>query len=446
MPGDSHIENLNQTPFVTPLVSSPAEQRKTLALSSLGGALEFYDFVVFVFWTPTISTLFFPQDSPEWVRVLQTFGIFAAGYMVRPLGGIIMGHFGDLIGRKRMFMLSVLMMALPTLAIAFIPTYQTIGVAAPILLLICRMLQGAAVGGEVPGSFVFASEHVPDHRVGFACGILQAGLCCGNILGAAATLAITSLYTPAEILEFAWRIPFFLGGIFGLFAMYLRKWLRETPVFIELQKRKSLEKGLPLATVLKKHRLGVAVSMILTWALSAAMIVIILMSPTILQKQFGLTPKDAQVGNVLATVGLVLGAAFTGWMAGRFGAWRVIVVGCIIQSICYLVMLTAAANGSGLVVPLYALTGLSMGVIGAYPLVWVRSFPAAVRFSGFSFSYNVAYAIFGSITPVLVGFAVAWDRMSPAWYVAAVSGIAILTMLVMQTRAARSLSISQASA
>jgi len=428
-----------------PNFSSTKEQGRTLALASLGGALEFYDFVVFVFWTPTLSVLFFPPDSPEWVRVLQTFGIFAAGYMVRPLGGILMGHFGDLIGRKRMFMLSVLMMALPTLAIAFLPTYAAIGVFAPLLLLLCRMLQGAAVGGEVPGSFVFVAEHVPNARVGVACGILQAGLCCGNILGSGAALLISSLFAPSEILEFAWRIPFFAGGVFGLVALYLRKWLHETPVFVEMQKRKSLETGIPLATVLTKHRPGVSVSMILTWALSATIIVVLLMTPTMLQKQFGIIASVAQTGNLLATIGLVIGAAIYGWLAGSFGVTRVIVSGCVIQSICYLVLLQVAGNGSAFVVPIYALTGLSLGVIGAYPLVWIRSFPARVRFSGISFSYNVAYAIFGSITPIMIGYAVSWNRMTPVWYVAAVSGVAIATMLVMQARV-RNFAFSEAKA
>lgn len=124
---------------------------KTLALAALGGALEFYDFIIFVFFAAVVGALFFPPDMPEWLRLVQTFGIFAAGYLARPLGGIVMAHFGDRIGRKRMFSLSILLMALPTLAMGMLPTYQTLGIAAPLLLLLMRVLQGAAIGGEVPG-------------------------------------------------------------------------------------------------------------------------------------------------------------------------------------------------------------------------------------------------------------------------------------------------------
>ncbi len=156
---------------------------KTLSLAALGGALEFYDFIIFIFFAVALGELFFPADIPEWLRQLQTFGIFAAGYLVRPLGGIIMAHFGDLIGRKKMFSLSILLMAVPTLAIGMLPTYDAIGMAAPILLLLMRIMQGAAIGGEVPGAWVFVAEHVPHKRIGFACGVLTAGLSLGILFG-----------------------------------------------------------------------------------------------------------------------------------------------------------------------------------------------------------------------------------------------------------------------
>ena len=152
---------------------------RTLALAALGGALEFYDFVIYVFFATVIGQLFFPPSIPDWLRQLQTFGIFAAGYLARPLGGVVLAHFGDLVGRKRMFTLSVMMMALPTLTMGLLPTYASIGIAAPVLLLLCRLLQGAAVGGEVPGAWVFVSEHVPPRHVGYACGLLTGGLVAG---------------------------------------------------------------------------------------------------------------------------------------------------------------------------------------------------------------------------------------------------------------------------
>ena len=146
---------------------------KVLGLSALGGALEFYDFVIFVFFATVVGQLFFPPDIPEWLRQVQTFGIFAAGYLARPLGGIIMAHFGDTLGRKKMFTLSIFMMSLPTLLMGMLPTYAVIGMWAPLLLIILRLFQGAAVGGEVPGAWVFVSEHVAPRHNGLACGTLS---------------------------------------------------------------------------------------------------------------------------------------------------------------------------------------------------------------------------------------------------------------------------------
>lgn len=186
---------------------------KTLALAALGGALEFYDFIIFVFFAAVIGDLFFPADIPEWLRQLQTFGIFAAGYLARPLGGLIMAHFGDSQGRKKMFSLSILLMAVPTLAMGLLPTYASIGIAAPLLLLLLRMLQGAAIGGEVPGAWVFVAEHVPEKRIGFACGTLTAGLTFGILLGSLVATLITTTMSAQTIAETGWRIPFLLGAV-----------------------------------------------------------------------------------------------------------------------------------------------------------------------------------------------------------------------------------------
>ncbi|RLM28191.1 MFS transporter [Brenneria alni] len=399
---------------------------KTLSLAALGGALEFYDFIIFVFFAAVIGDLFFPVDIPEWLRQVQTFGIFAAGYLARPLGGIIMAHFGDLIGRKKMFSLSILLMALPTLAMGMLPTYESIGIAAPLLLLLMRVLQGAAIGGEVPGAWVFVAEHVPRSRIGFACGILTAGLTMGILLGSLIATLLNTVFTPEQMSGGGWRLPFFIGGIFGLVAMYLRRWLQETPIFMEMQAQKQLAEEMPLKSVVVKHKRAVVISMLLTWMLSACIVVVILMAPTYLQKIHGVSAALALQANCLATIALIFGCIIAGLSADRFGASKVFICGSLLLAVCSWFFYRTAASDMELLFVGYAVAGFSVGVVGAVPYVMVRAFPAEVRFSGISFSYNVAYAIFGGLTPIFVTVIMKATPLAPAWYVLTLAGVGVM--------------------
>lgn len=399
---------------------------KTLSLAALGGALEFYDFIIFVFFAAVIGELFFPPDIPEWLRQVQTFAIFAAGYLARPLGGIIMAHFGDKVGRKKMFSLSILLMALPTLAMGALPTYASIGIAAPLLMLLMRVLQGAAIGGEVPGAWVFVAEHVPEKRIGFACGTLTAGLTAGILLGSLVATVLNTTLSPAAIRDHGWRIPFFLGGVFGLLAMYLRRWLHETPVFQQMQQRKALAEKMPLQTILASHKRGIVISMLLTWLLSACIVVVILMAPTLMQKQHGIPAALSLQANSFATIMLLLGCVIAGWLVDRFGAARSLMVGSLLLAIGSWNFFHQLASSPEMLFVWYGLAGLSVGVVGVVPFVMVRAFPAAVRFTGISFSYNVAYAIFGGLTPISVTLMMSLTPMAPAWYVLALAVIGFM--------------------
>ena len=398
---------------------------RTLSLAALGGTLEFYDFIIFVFFAGVISKLFFPPDMPEWLSQVQTFGIFAAGYFARPLGGIIMAHFGDLFGRKRMFMLSILLMALPTLAIGLLPTYASIGIWAPLFLLCLRVMQGAAIGGEVPGAWVFVAEHVPQPHVGFACGTLTAGLTGGILLGSLVAGAVTRSYAPAELLAEGWRVPFILGGIFGLVAVWLRQYLHETPVFKEMQARQQLANELPLKTVVREHRPAVVLTMLMTWLLSAAIVVMILMTPTLVQKLFNIPAAIALQANSIATLFLSVGCITFGALADRFGAGRVLMFGSVALGVTSWLFYQQMGVAPENINIWYALTGFFVGVIGVIPGSAVQLFPAAVRFTGLSFAYNVAYAVFGGLTPVLVSLLLRFDTLAPAHYVAALSVVGV---------------------
>ena len=419
-------------PYACPMIASDApapglsrQQLKTLVLASLGGALEFYDFVIFVYFAVTFGALFFPHDMPEWLKLVQTFGIFAAGYLARPLGGIVMAHYGDLSGRKRMFMLSILLMAIPTLLMGLLPTYASVGVLAPILLLLLRIMQGAAIGGEAPGAWVFVSEHVSKRHRTFACGALSAGLCAGILLGSLVARAINAAFDEAGVLAWAWRLPFVIGGVFGLLAMFLRRKLHETPVFAEMRERRSLAAELPLKRVVRDHRGAVLLAMLLTWLLTAAVVVILLMMPTLLQG-LGVSRTDALAGNTLAICATIAANLVAGWMADRFGAGRVLVLWSVLLGLAFWTFYGGALAGA-YSPALYVIAGFGVGVTALVPAIAIGGFPAQVRFSGLSFSYNVAYAIAGGLTPVLLSLAMKDDPAAPMHYIAgmAVLGVAL---------------------
>jgi len=392
---------------------------RTLALSALGGALEFYDFVVFVFLALPLSELFFPKGTATWLAQLQVYGIFAAGYLARPLGGIVMAHFGDRSGRKRMFTLSVFLMALPTLAIGLLPVYAQIGMLAPVLLLLLRIVQGIAVGGEVPGAWVFVAEHVPPQRVGFACGSLTAGLTLGILIGSLIAATLNARLDTEQMLSWGWRVPFLIGGVFGFVAVWLRRWLNETPVFLAMREHKQISRELPLRVVLAEHRRSVVVSMLVTWMLTAAIVVVILMLPTLAPKSFHIDPKQAFFGNSLAAVGLTLGCLGYGWLVDRYGAIRTLLCGSLALLLGTYALFFDLAAGGAHFLPMYALVGMLVGVVGVVPTVMVEAFPPPVRFSGLSFSYNVAYAVFGASTVSMIGWLAAYaGHMAPAHYVA----------------------------
>lgn len=407
------------------------EDYKTLALSSLGGTLEFYDFVIYALYIETIvKPLFLPAEIASGIfGDIFAWGAFAAGYIARPIGGVIMAHFGDKFGRKRMFTLSVAMMALPTFFIGVMPTYASIGVAAPILLVIMRMFQGAAIGGEMPGAWVFIAEHTPRQRYGLGVGTLTSGITGGILLGFLVSITIDVAFTKTEIISYAWRIPFIAGGAFGVIAVFLRRFLSETPIFQEMAKRKALSKEIPVMTVIKKHKMACLVVALLTWSLSTTIMVGILITPVkILGGMYGLEPVNARIAGSIAALTLTCGCIFFGWLedvlktrVNSLFAWG----GLAITSLYFYYSLTTGISVN-MIYMNYGLMGLFVGAIVMTPIIGTRAFPPAIRYSGLSLSYNLAYAAFSAITPMLALKLLSITPLGAGLYIAIVAVLAII--------------------
>ncbi|MBD1554316.1 MFS transporter [Pseudomonas typographi] len=408
-----------------PLTLSRADH-KTLSLAALGGALEIYDFIIFVFFAVTLSQLFFPPHMPEWLRLLQSFGIFVTGYLARPLGGILMAHFADRLGRKKVFSLSILMMALPCLLIGIMPTYAQIGYAAPLVLLALRVLQGAAVGGEVPSAWVFVAEHVPRRRRGYALGFLQAGLTFGYLIGALVASGVARAFSPEQLLDYGWRLPFLLGGVFGLFGVWLRRYLAETPIFIALRQRREAVGGLPVAQVLREHRPALLPAALLTCVLTSAVVVLVVLTPTLMQQRFALPAGQTFALSSLGIVFLNLGCVLAGLFVDRIGAWRAMALYSVLLPVGIGALYANLIGGWGWPGTTYALAGLSCGVVGVVPSLMVALFPARIRVSGISLTYNLAYALWASITPLALIALTPWSPWVCVGYCLVMGGVGLL--------------------
>lgn len=410
---------------------------KTLGLAALGGALEIYDFIIFVFFALTLSQLFFPPEMPEWLRLLQSFGIFVTGYLARPLGGILMAHFADRLGRKKVFSLSILMMALPCLLIGIMPTYAQIGYFAPLLLLALRILQGAAVGGEVPSAWVFVAEHAPAGHRGYALGFLQAGLTFGYLIGALTATFLAQVFTPAEVLDYAWRYPFLLGGVFGVIGVWLRRWLSETPVFIAMEAQREARVELPLRAVLRDHRLAMLPAMLLTCVLTSAVVVFVVITPTMMQKTFGMTAGHTFALSALGIVFLNIGCVIAGRLVDRIGAWRTVMLYSLLLPLGIGLLYTCLISGGDWVGLAYAIAGLCCGVVGAVPSVMISLFPARIRVSGISFTYNIAYAAWASVTPLLLIGLMPWSPWICVMFCAVMGVVGVVSAAYFGSRMTR---------
>lgn len=375
---------------------------RLLALSGIGGALEFFDFVIFLFLAPVISKTFFPPDTPAWLADAQALGIFAAGYVFRPLGGLIIAHFGDRSGRKRVFLFSILLMAFATLGIALIPSYATAGWMAPLLLVLLRIAQGVAIGGEAPGAWTFVAEHVSPRHLALACSFMSSSLIAGVFMASLVTMAAHSAFSPQAMHDYGWRVPFVVAGCLGLLGAILRRWLAESPVFLRAREERTQTRSLPVAIVLQSHREALVISATATWILSAVVTVTTLMTPLILQKQYLFEPQAALAISAFGSPLVCVGGLVAGYLSDRIGLGRYFMLASVPFAVMTYIFYSYVDPASGNVYMLYGLASFFNGMVGVIPCFMVRSFPSSVRFTGISLAYNVIFAIFGGLTPVVI--------------------------------------------
>jgi len=407
------------------------EQKKLLFLSSVGGVLEFYDFIIYALLASYISKEFFPAENSV-ISLIATFATFSIGYLARPIGGILFGHFGDKLGRKKTFTISILMMALSTFLIGIVPSYATIGIAAPLILTLLRIFQGLSVGGEIPGAIAYVSESIPE-RKGIANGIIFCSLINGLVLGSFIQAVITTSLTEAQMLAWGWRIPFFIGGLFGLLSYRFRRELKESPVFKQIENKTV---PFPLLTVFQ-HKCVHAIAATFIVALGASLITLLfLFIPSYLSKVLHISASSYIWYNTAAIFFMSLLNIFFGALADKFNKKNLVMSLSLLTLLlslpifgiysAYFAFFAWALLASAL------LTGFAWGVI---PSLLSELFPAHIRYSGVAVSYNIGFAIFGGLTPLIATLLIYKTTLliSPGFYLVFTALLCAFALFFIQT-------------
>ncbi len=375
------------------------KKSKLILISAIGNAIEFYDFTLYGVFASIISLHFFPSTDPT-AALLASWAAFGVGFLMRPFGGSIFGYIGDKLGRKKALTLSILLMGVPTLVIGFVPSYASIGLLAPFILFLCRLLQGICTGGEYNGAAIYALEHLGRSYPGLAGGIIT-GSC---VVGALSATFLGKLVLGPNMPEEAWRIPFLCGALFSLFGFYMRRDMLETPDFSNLLKTPHRKSAMPLLEALSKHPRASFTTVILGGFNGALSYTLFGFLNMYISRYLGLPMTEAMHYNLLGLFAFMISSPLLGFVLDKLGPRlyfsiaSLLVLGSVwsvftaFQKLLPFSLIMAQIS-------LGILTGSIAGPMHAYVQ---RLFPVKARYSGVSFSFSLGMGVVGGITPLFL--------------------------------------------
>jgi len=379
---------------------SKKEQTFVVFATSIGGAIEWYELFLYVYWAPLISKLFFAQDSQA-VSSIKTLFVFFIGFLARPIGGFIFGHVGDKYGRKTSFIRSILLMSLPSFAMGILPSFQ-LGIFAPILLCVLRFLQGLPAGGELPGAMCYLAESAPANKRAFICSFSFFGPQVGVIVSMLECYFLES-YLPVNHLEsWGWRCSFIIGGLLGLFGFYIRHKLKESPAFKHLEENKRVLHK-PIIETIRRYKKNVS----LGFFASFLDVVGFYMFSVFLGIYFNNVLKISPTQNLLIAAGSLILSTITlpylGMLGNRYKI-KHLLVGSAIGMILFSYPFYLAASHSSIILTaileliLMLLLNVQFAIL---PALLAELFPTSTRYSGIGMSFNLCDSVIGGLTPLL---------------------------------------------
>ena len=406
---------------------SPPPIYKTVAAGMIGNLLEWYDFAIYGYFAAAIGRHFFPHQDPV-AQLLSAFGVFAVGYLMRPVGGALIGHIGDRFGRRAALTCSVVAMAIPTFLIGLLPGYATIGLAAPVALTLLRMVQGLSVGGEYTSSMVFLVEHAPERRRGLMGALASCGATAGILLGSAVGAGFAATMSSAALEAWGWRIPFLLGLVVGIAGYLLRRHVQET---LPTERRQRA----PIVETLRDHWwvvLGIAG---LSAFFAAGFYVTFVYLVSWLQTADGIAPARALEINSFSMAAVLPITIAAGWLSDRTGRKPFLLLATILGFVAALPLWWMMHHPSAELAQLGQL-GLVLIVglfVGALPAAMVECAPPSVRCTVVALGYNVTLGVIGGLTPLVAAWLVerTGDELAPAFLIMATAVISFLVILRM---------------
>ena len=401
--------------------------RRQVAIICVSNIVACFDFLLFFYLGGVFSEAFFPDQNNPVIHNLQMLGIFTAGYLSRPLGGLLIGRYGDVYGRKQAFLVSMSFIAIATLMTAVLPTYAQAGVLAPLLFLFARILQGMAFGAYAPLGWVFVAEHVARHRLATYCSIVSASFVVGVLLSNLFFSVIEGYFTFRQFVEYAWRLPFVLGAVLGFVMLAFWHKLDETPAFIEQAPRSSYWAGIKHIKPSWQRFSSLFLAGVMTFIISSLFVVVVLILPELVALKFSINEVMLGYSHGLGLLFMVMGCVFYGLIADKTSTGRTLMFGSLIFMIQTWAFYSHLQNGSGnYVLVMYALLGFCSGIIGLCVAVMVQLFVTRNRLTAVSLIYNSVYAVVGGMLPFALFYATERLSFAPALYLAFVGLVGFL--------------------
>lgn len=395
------------------------EMKKVLISGMIANALEWYDFVLFIQFAPFIGKLFFPANDSQ-AELLAVLGVFAAGFIMRPIGAILFGYIGDNFGRKASLVFSILMMAIPTAIIGILPTYEAIGIWAPISLTIIRLMQGLALGGGFSGCMTFLVEHAPANQRGLIGSASMFSLGAGVLLGIVITALLAFTMEEYNFQTWGWRIPFIISIFIGMVAFYIKNNVNESPVYMLAKEHNKLSKT-PVKEVFKNHLKPLLVALGIYLTVTIPFYTFSAFFNTFMQQKMLFSMQDALTMNGIAMLFCIFSMPISGYISDRIGRKQVLrysAISMFLIAFPVFILLTQGGFFNAMIGQI--IFGIVLGFyMGPVPATLVELFPTSIRFTGLSLSYNLSAAVFGGTAPYIFVSLIKYtnSNLIPSFYI-----------------------------